>query len=126
MDLSSIQFEHTTPELGESFTTHSIRAYTTTPNPVTGRDVETTLGTMLWSGRHGIRNIGVGEQHQRQGVATAMWEEGHRMAAENARVPQPKHSKERTTAGDAWARSVGGRLPRKVTFMASFGQERPA
>ena len=103
MDLNKIQFAYDQPELGESFTTHRIRATTERGNE---------LGSMLWSGKE-IRNIGVTPGQERRGVATAMWHEGHRMAAENPRIPRPKHSKQRTAAGDAWARSVGGRLPRR-------------
>jgi len=70
------------------------------------------VGTMLWSSKE-IRNVTVPEDQQRRGVATAMWEEGHRLATENKRIPKPRHSADRTTAGNAWAKSVGGRLPRQ-------------
>lgn len=69
-------------------------------------------GHMLWTS-HSIRNIDVHPDFQRQGIATAMWQKGHELAAENARIPQPKHSARRTNEGDAWARAVGGRLPRR-------------
>ena len=72
------------------------------------------VGNMRWSAKQ-VRNVMVSEPHQRQGVATAMWNEGQRLASENARIPQPKHSADRTNEGDAWARSVGGRLPRRKT-----------
>ena len=101
--LSGLQFHYDQPDLGESKTTHRIRAY---PESNPGFSV----GTMLWNSK-GIRNIESTEP--RRGVATAMWNEGHRMAETNAKVPKPKHSADRTTAGDAWARSVGGSLPRK-------------
>ena len=102
--LNSLQFRYSQPDLGESFTTHQVTALAgPTASPV---------GTMLWTGKHGVRNIGVDAQHQRRGVATAMWNEGHRLASENQQIPQPRHSPDRTKAGDAWARSVGGRLPR--------------
>lgn len=81
---------------------------------VIARDTEGGfVGNMRWSPQQ-VRNVMVNESHQRQGVATAMWNEGHRLASENARIPQPKHSPDRTNEGDAWARSVGGRLPRRV------------
>jgi hypothetical protein len=102
--LSNLQFHYDTPELGESYTTHRLRA--------TAGPTNTHVGEMLWSSK-GIRNIGVAADQQRRGVATGMWNEGQRMASENARIPTPKHSNERTSAGDAWAKSVGGKLPRR-------------
>lgn len=65
-------------------------------------------GSMTWHpGSHEITGVHVDEQHQRQGVATEMWKMGQDLR------PRPKHSADRTNAGDAWARSVGGRLPRR-------------
>ena len=72
----------------------------------------TEVGKLLWNSRE-VRNITVDSDQQRRGVATGMWTEAQRIAAENARIPAPKHSTDRTEAGDAWARSVGGRLPRR-------------
>lgn len=70
------------------------------------------VGGMVWSSKE-VQNIDVKPPYQRQGLATRMWQEGHRVASENVRVPAPKHSADRTDAGDAWARKVGGRLPRR-------------
>jgi hypothetical protein len=67
---------------------------------------------MMWNAKE-ISNIGVSADQQRRGVATGMYQHAQQLAATNARIPAPKHSADRTTAGDAWARSVGGRLPRK-------------
>jgi GNAT superfamily N-acetyltransferase len=71
------------------------------------------VGNMRWSAKQ-VRNVMVREDYQRQGIATAMWNEGHRLATENQRVPKPRHSPDRTDAGDAWAKRVGGPLPRRV------------
>jgi hypothetical protein len=101
--LHGIQFSYDNPELGESTKLHRIRASTG----------GSQLGEMIWGKGGGIRNIMTTPGQERRGVATAMWQEGHRLAGEQASVPRPKHSKERTNAGDAWARSVGGRLPRR-------------
>jgi hypothetical protein len=103
-DLNDIQFHYDTPDLGESKTVHRITAR--------GGPLYNELGSMLWQSKS-IRNIGVSPGLERRGIATAMWHEGHRLAGENARIPQPKHSADRTKSGDAWARSVGGRLPRR-------------
>jgi len=115
MDLS-IQFAYDQPDLGQSQTLHRITALSQHGGQ---------LGSMLWDTRH-IRNIGVASDQQRRGIATAMWHEGHRMAAENRSIPKPKHSADRTAAGEAWARSVGGRLPRRLVFEGSIGEARPA
>jgi hypothetical protein len=98
----SMQFDYEKPE-GEGRYIHKLIARTERGNQ---------LGTMLWSNKQ-VLNIGVSADQQRRGVATALWNEGHRLAGEVQRIPQPKHSPDRTNAGDAWARSVGGRLPRR-------------
>ena len=100
--LSDVQFQYHPPEMG--YGSHRITAH------VGGES--TSAGHLLWSSR-GVRNIAVSEGMQRQGIGTALWNEGHRLASENARIPKPKHSPDRTNEGDAWARSVGGRLPRR-------------
>jgi hypothetical protein len=53
-----------------------------------------------------VGNVIVNAKHLRKGVATGMW---------NYAVQQgfnPKHSENRTPSGDAWAKSVGGHLPK--------------
>lgn len=102
-DVLGLQFQYSTPEYGESYKTHAIEAL----------NEGAPIGKMEWSGRHGIRKIDVEPEFARRGVATAMWNEAHRLAEQNARIPKPKHSPQRTEMGDAWARAVGGRLPRR-------------
>lgn len=100
--VNELQFHHDMPDLGGSVPTHRLKAV----HPEHG-----VMGQMLWSSR----GIGfVTASPQRQGTGTALWNEGHRLASENQRIPQPKHSSDRTNAGDAWAKSVGGRLPRRT------------
>jgi hypothetical protein len=100
VDHTSIQFEHEPPEMGRSL--HRIKAVHTEHGLV---------GMMDWSAK-AIDTITVHPEHTRQGIATGMWNEGHRLSEQNRRIPSPKHSSDRTEVGDAWARSVGGRLPR--------------
>lgn len=102
--LSGIQFQYHPPEMG--YGNHRLTAHQETESG------KSYAGHLLWTSQ-GIRNIDVAPAVQRRGIATAMWNEGHRLAAENARIPQPKHSPDRTAAGDAWAHQVGGRLPRR-------------
>jgi hypothetical protein len=113
--LSSMQFHYDTFDVGEPKPLHRVKAFSG----------QVQLGTMLWSGKE-IRNIGVNADQQRRGVATGMYEHAQGLAAENQRIPAPRHSPDRTAAGDAWARKVGGRLPRRKEFRATIGEPRPA
>lgn len=70
------------------------------------------IGHLRWN-RHEIGDVDVHEDFQRQGIATTLWHHANMVAENEPRVPRPKHSADRTDAGDAWARSVGGRLPRR-------------
>lgn len=74
-----------------------------------------TVGHMLCDHRGKIQSISVQPAHQRKGVATNMWNHAQELASQG-QVPAPKHSKDRSDQGDAWARSVGGRRPRRVEF----------
>lgn len=65
-------------------------------------------GALSWHPKtHEVTNIHVDESFQRKGLATAMWEMGQ------ASRPAPKHSADRTDAGEAWSKAVGGRRPRR-------------
>lgn len=71
------------------------------------------VGRLLWrtgSRRPGeIHDLKVTEDHRRKGVATAMYN----YAADSGIRPAPKHSRERTDDGEAWAKAVGGPRPRR-------------
>ena len=96
-----LSYHDVTEVYGHSTRTHQIRAK---------NDAGDVIGAMTWN----AKEIGkVFSDRKRQGVATAMWEEAHRLAGESNRIPTPKHSGQRTDEGDAWARAVGGRLPRR-------------
>jgi ribosomal protein S18 acetylase RimI-like enzyme len=105
-NLSSQQFgdyelRHRQEDQGERKPRHVIEAFQ--PR------AEKPVGRLAWYGTTGtISNVDVDAEHSRRGIATAMWHMG-----QEAR-PRPKHSADRTAMGDAWARKVGGRLPRKV------------
>jgi hypothetical protein len=55
----------------------------------------------------------VPEEFRRQGLATALWHEAHRIAGTARGVQPPRHHADRTDLGEVWARSVGGHLPRR-------------
>lgn len=75
-------------------------------------DDGTEIGRLVWNSSE-IGDVEVSEEHRRQGVASGMLEHARLLAELNRRIPQPKHSDDRTDDGDAWARSAGGRLPRR-------------
>jgi hypothetical protein len=78
---------------------HRITAMTESGYPV---------GQMVWHPKtKAITGITVDPENQREGIATAMWNMGQGIR------PKPVHSADRTRAGEAWAKSVGGRLPRR-------------
>ena len=57
---------------------------------------------------HGtIWGVEVAEKHQKKGLATAMYHHAQRQG-----IPI-KHSEWRTDAGDAWAKKVGGTIPKR-------------
>lgn len=70
-------------------------------------------GKLYWDKESGrIRHIGTAIGHRGNGVATGMYRYAQSLAAASGgSIPSPEHSEERTEAGDAWARSVGGYLP---------------
>lgn len=74
--------------------------------------LESNAGYMEWSHKTGeIHNIQINGAMQRQGHGTAMWNQAHEIASSTRGVKPPKHSPQRTDAGDAWAKKVGGRRP---------------
>lgn len=77
---------------------------------------EQVIGRLEWYPKsRTVKDVFVEEPFRRQGVATGMWEEAHQIAQTTRGVQPPKHSPQRTAAGTAWAKSVGGRLPRSTS-----------
>ena len=86
-----------------------------------------SVGQMEWhvdSGR--IERLHVDPRYRRLGVATAMNQEANRLADVSG-IASPQHSEQRTVAGDAWARSVGGHMPelQKVAALQPGDEEWP-
>ena len=72
------------------------------------------VGHFYWHPRTGkIRDVLVMGEHQGKGIATQMYKVAQQTASTTKGVPTPKHSQDRTDAGDKWARTVGGALPRR-------------
>ena len=99
-----LQFEHNMLDLGERKPIHQVRAL--------AGPTATEVGQLLWNNKQ-IRNVIVSPDQQRRGIATRMFEHAQGLAAAYPSIPAPKHSPDRTAAGDAWANAVGGRLPRR-------------
>lgn len=92
------KLQYHAPEMGQPY--HRITAH----QP--GDDSPNPAGEMRWNAR-AVKDVFVDPAHQRRGIATAMWEAGQQVR------PRPKHSDDRTDAGDAWAKKVGGPVPRR-------------
>ena len=77
------------------------------------RPSQKNLGFIEWHPKSGeIQHLRVNPENRRQGLATQLWHESHRIANERG-IVVPQHSSERTPLGDAWAKSLGDKLPRK-------------
>lgn len=64
------------------------------------------IGFLNWSG--GVNDIQVAKEHQRKGVATAMWNWAHTLADKHpGDILHPEHSTHRTPSGEKWAKSTG-------------------
>ena len=71
----------------------------------------TSLGHISWNGRSGrVDQVYVPHEYQGLGVATSLWERAQKLA-DMGQAPAPKHSNDRTLAGDEWASKVGGKKP---------------
>ena len=67
-----------------------------------------------WSHATGeIRSIRVERENQRQGLGTELLRRARDIASNTRGVKPPRHSPERTNEGEAWARSLDERLPRR-------------
>lgn len=86
--------------------THKLEAY--------DEDFGDFTGVMEWHPKTGeLKNIYVEPNYRRQGIATALWSEGRKIAQSQKGVVAPQHSSDRTDEGDAWAQSTGDRLPQR-------------
>lgn len=66
-------------------------------------------GFMKWHPETGeIKDIFVGSEDRRQGIATAMLKTARKVAKEN-KIVSPKHSSKRSDMGDKWIKAQRGR-----------------
>jgi GNAT superfamily N-acetyltransferase len=95
-NLSAKQFGAYTLRVDKTNDDHLIKAYKGQDGPV---------GVLKWDATTGeTRDVQVEPEHQRKGLATAMWNHAKEVAP-------IRHSGTRTPEGDAWAKTVGGKLP---------------
>lgn len=72
------------------------------------------VGSLEWYPKsRTVKDVFVEEPYRRQGIATGLWKEAHSIAKTTRGVQPPKHSSQRTREGTLWAKSVGGRLPKR-------------
>ena len=73
---------------------------------------EDKVGHLSWNPKTGsISKVHVHERHRRKGIATAMWNHAQEVS-KKLKIFPPHHTEERTDMGDAWAKKVGGNLPK--------------
>jgi len=97
-NLSSEQFEDYKLSFNRGDESHLIEAYKGKYGPV---------AHLEWDAKTGeTKDINVTPEHQRKGLATAMWN----MAQKSDKI-KPVHSSVRSVEGEKWAKSVGGKLP---------------
>jgi GNAT superfamily N-acetyltransferase len=107
-DQFTYRFRQAKPKEMESRPQHELHVYGGSGN------YYGSIGQMYWHHKTGeIANINVDERFRRQGVGTALLGEARRVASETRGVRAPRHSPQRTDMGEAWARSLGERLPRR-------------
>lgn len=79
-------------------------------------------GWMQWRADTGeMQHILVTSDSRRQGVATTLWNRAQRLAEERG-ITAPQHSPVRTREGNAWAKKVGGDLPKKKPGEYGYGR----
>lgn len=84
---------------------HKVEAY----------DAGDWAGELKWHPKTGeIKNLFVEANVRRQGIGTGLWNEAQRIATSERGIVPPKHSADRTDDGDAWAKKIGGALPKRL------------
>jgi GNAT superfamily N-acetyltransferase len=69
------------------------------------------IGELRWAKGYGVHSVDVLPEHQRKGLATAMWNKAIELKKSNKNIPTIKHSTERTEDGNDWAKKVGRYYP---------------
>jgi hypothetical protein len=67
-----------------------------------------------------IEDLWLPEEHRGKGLATAMFRFAQKEHMLGNADTAPTHSADRTDAGDAWAKKVGGKLPKRNPNMIGW------
>jgi GNAT superfamily N-acetyltransferase len=91
---------------GERFVNH---------HKITAHIGDKQVGSLEWHPKTGrVMGVEVDSEHRRKGIGTQMWFQAIQAASNSRRIKKPIHSAERTDAGDKWAKTVGGTVPRRT------------
>jgi hypothetical protein len=72
------------------------------------------IGYLEWHKKTGeILNVDVDKPFRRQGVATSLLRRAQDLSSKY-NLQSPLHSKDRSDQGDAWAKSTGDKVPRRI------------
>ncbi len=126
-NLSEIQFKYSAPSTKGFFAYHQIQAIA--PEATRSEDLVTptgkiinrggkgqVVGTIQWHPRSGDVNwVRTHQDYRGLGIATTLWEKATKLSAD-AGIKAPQHSRHRTDEGNAWAKSVGGKMPRRAPY----------
>ena len=86
------------------------------------------IGRLEWLSKNNNRpghvtNVWVSAEHRRKGIATSMWRHAQQLHESGEFDSAPHHSENRTDKGDAFAKSVGGELPPRLSSSTGDGLE---
>ena len=82
------------------------------------------VGNIKWHGRTGrVNMVYVHPNYRGLGVATTLWDKATQLS-KVGNAPKPKHSDDRTLAGDAWVKTIGGNIPSLTPKRARQNQAR--
>lgn len=111
-NLSGVQFRHFA---GDTSVQHSLSAT---------NSEGMHLGDIKWNGKTGrVNMVYVHPDYRGLGVGTSLWERANNLSKMHG-TPMLQHSSDRTIAGDAWARTVGGKLTKLDPNRARQNQAR--
>lgn len=64
-----------------------------------------------------VQGVETHPEFRRQGLATKLWD--YAKSRSDIGIPEPKHSSMRTREGEAWAKKIGGDLPKRGRLLSA-------
>ena len=118
-NLSEVQFRYTAPSKRGFFAYHQLDAIAPdAPNKNSKSGKSQIVGTIQWHPKSGDVNwVRTHQDYRGLGVATTLWDKANKLAVDTG-IRAPQHSKHRTPEGNEWAKSVGGKMPRRAPYEA--------